>query len=218
MGVFSRWRDGRDFDLARLGVPRLFHGGAVVVEELAPMSPFLLEHEGRPTVLVRLDECPEAVVKAVEDGHCLLAAGWKLYSTYPLLIFSLFIYESPDRAPLTVEGYRRVTSGDVQDFVVSLGRSRGQGRVLLYSGDPPDLVGDGRFALRIPPFFSPPDLPYQTSRENLQILWLMFKIVARQHARIPEDQRDFAAAVKTHMKREPTMSSRSQFDSTGVKS
>lgn len=151
--MFSRWRRGRDFDLPSLRIPRLHGEGTFTIEGVRPMSPFLMMRDGEPTAIVRLDKLPESEVadlaKAVRDDRCLLAAGYKLYSTYPILICSVFIYDSPNGS-LTVEGYRDVTSADVQDFVVGLGGSGGQGRVLLYTGDPPVLVSSGKFALRIP--------------------------------------------------------------------
>lgn len=67
------------------------------------------------------------------------------------LIYSLFVYDSPDGPPLSFEGYRDVTSADVQDFVVRLGRAKGHGRVLLYGGEPLGLLATGRFVLHIPP-------------------------------------------------------------------
>lgn len=183
------------------------------------MSPFLMMRDGEPTAIVRLDKLPESEVadlaKAVRDDRCLLAAGYKLYSTYPILICSVFIYDSPNGS-LTVEGYRDVTSADVQDFVVGLGGSGGQGRVLLYTGDPPVLVSSGKFALRIPPLIAPVSFPCQASRLDLKRLWLMFKIVGQQRSRIPEDCLNFGAAVATHLKREPNMSARSTFDASGV--
>jgi hypothetical protein len=220
VSIFSKWRGGKDFDLASLDVPRLNAEGDIVIEALTPMIPFLLESEGKPTVMVRIEGLAEselaALVKAVRDDRCLLAAGYKLYSTYPVLIFSLFVYDSPDGSSLALEGYRKVTSADVQDFVVSLGRSGGLGRVLLYSGDSPELVGSGKFSLRIPPFIAPVSFPYRTNSRELQMLWLMFSAVTKQRARIPESRLDFDAAVTTHMAREPNMSGSTEFDRSGV--
>lgn len=220
VGILSRWRDGKDFDLTRVRVPRRQGDGAVIVEDIAPMSPFLLEFEGKPTVLIRLDGLPEdevaGLAKAASDDHCILAVGYKLYSTYPILISSLFIYDSSSRPPLTLEGYRDITSADVQDFVVSLGHSGGRGRVRLYEGDPPKLISHGQFALRIPPFIVPTTFPYHTRRRELQILWRMFKVVAIQRARIPQDRLDFKAAAETHMSRTQNMTGRSVFDNSGI--
>lgn len=220
VSIFSKWRGGKDFDLASLDVPRLNADGDIVVEALMPMIPFLLEFEGEPTVMVRLEGLAESevagVVKAVRDDRCLLAAGYKLYSTYPVLIFSLFIYDSPDGSSLALEGYRKVTSADVQDFVVSLDRSGGVGRVLLYSGDSAEVVGSGKFFLRIPPFITPVSFPYRTNSTELQMLWMMFSVVTKQRARIPENRLDFDAAVTTHLARERNMSSSTGFDRSGV--
>jgi hypothetical protein len=222
VSIFSKWRGGKDFDLASLDVPRLNAEGDIVVEALTPMVPFLVEFEGMPTVMVRLEGLTESevarVVEAVRDDRCLLAAGYKLYSTYPILIYSLFVYDSPDGSSLALEGYRKVTSADVQDFVVSLGRNGGLGCVLLYSGDRRELVGSGKFSLHIPPFITPTSFPYRTNSEELRMLWLMFSLASKQRARIPESRLDFDAAVTTHMAREPNMSSSTEFDRSGVKS
>jgi hypothetical protein len=220
VSIFSKWRGGKDFDLSSVDVPRLNAEGDVVVKAIPPMIPFLLELEGKPTVMVRLEGSPESevagLVKAVRDDRCLLVAGYKLYSTYPILIFSLFIYDSPNGSPLTLEGYRKVTSADIQDFVVSLGRSGGLGRVLLYGGDRPEPIASGQFFLRIPPFIMPTNFPYRTNSRELQMLWLMFSVAAKQRARIPESHLDFDAAVTTHLAREPNMSGSSDFDRSGI--
>lgn len=221
MEIFANWRHRKDFDLTAVQVPRLHREGPVVVEHLATMSPFLMEHESEPTVILRLEGLPgpevAGLAEAVKNDRCLLVVGFKLYSTYPVLIFSTFIYDSLTD-PLTVDGYRDVTSADVQDFVVSLGRNGGQGRLLLYDGDPPELIGSGRFALQIPPFFVPTKFPAQPSGTGLRMLWMIFQVVAQQRARIPEDRLDFKAAVATHMAREPNLSNRSEFDRSGIKS
>lgn len=220
MGLFSSWRDRKDFDLARIRVPRLHGTGDIIIEDIQPMSPFLMEYEGTPTILIRIDEDPNSevgeIARAVKDRHCLLAAGYKLYSTYPILIYSLFIYDSPTRPPLTLEGYRDVVSSDVQDFVVSLGRSGGEGYVHLYSGDPLDRLGRGKFTLRLPPFIAPVTFPHQTSRLDLKSFWLEFCVVAQQRARIPEGSLDFKAAVATHVARTAMIGPRSVHGSSGT--
>lgn len=219
MGILTRWRDGKDFDLTRLRVPRRGSEGAVIVEKLAPMSPFLLAQDGMPTALVRLAGIPEdevaGLAKAVDDDRCLLVAGWKSYSTYPIFIASLFMYDSPG-APLTSEGYRDITTADVQDFIVGLGHTGGFGQARLYAGDPPELVAQGRFALRLPPFIVPTKFPYQPERIDLETLWLMFKVCAKLRARIPEETLDFKAAVDTHLARTGNISARSDFNNSGV--
>jgi hypothetical protein len=218
--LFSRWRHGKDFDVPSLRIPRLYGEGAVTIEDVRPLSPFMMMLDGEPTAIVRLDGLPEAEVaglaKAVRDDRCLLAAGYKLYSTYPILIFSVFIYDDSPNGSFTVEGYRDVASADIQDFVAGLGGSGGRGRVLLYTGDPPGLVGSGKFALRIPPLIAPVGFPCQVSRRDLKRLWLMFRIVGQQRSRIPEEDLNFRAAIATHLKREPNMSARSTFDASGV--
>jgi hypothetical protein len=212
--MFGKWRRRRDFDLSSVDVPRLAGDGEVIVERLAPMVPFLLDHDGAPTVIVPLDGLPaaevEALAAAVRANRCVLIAAYRLYSTYPVLIFSLFVYDTPDGPPLSLEGYRDVTSADVQDFVVRLGREEGRGRVLLYGGEPRRLLAEGEFVLRIPPFITPA-LPHRTSRTELKMLWLIFAIAAQQRARIAPE--DFKAAVDAHMAREPNLTARS--DPTG---
>lgn len=220
MSIFSRWRRGKDFDLSRVAVPRDEPGGDVVVESLAPMVPFLMDDGGTPTVLVRLDDTPESEVAglaaAVDAGRCVLVAGYKLYSTYPILIFCLFIHDSPTGPPLRLEGYRDIVLADVQDFVVALGRTGGRGTVRLYAGDSPAPVAQGRFAVRIPPFFTPTQFPHRTDPKDLRLLWLMFSVVARQRARIPASELDFHAAADTHMARTENMTSRSVIGPTGT--
>ena len=184
------------------------------------MTPFLLAYQGSPTVLVRLDGLPDdevaALAKAVDDDRCLMVTGYKLYSTYPVFIASLFVYDSPDGSPLCLEGYRDIATADVQDFVVGLGRAGGTGNVRLYAGDPPELIGQGRCTLRIPPFITPTRFPYRPSRTELRTLWLMFTVVAQQLARIPAQRLDFMAAAQTHMAQTQNMTSRSVFDNSGV--
>lgn len=210
--MFEKWRGRKDFDLSRVDVPRFGEAGQVVVEEIAPMTPFLLDKDGTPTVVVRLagvpgDEAAE-LADAVRADRCVLLAALRLYSTYPVLIYSLFVHDSPSRPPLSIEGYRDVTVADVQDFVVRLGQAKGRGRVLLYGGEPLGLLATGRFVLHIPP--QPVNLWADTSWRELRMLWLMFAIAAQQRARIPDHERDFAAAVDTHMAREPNLTSRSE--------
>lgn len=210
--MFEKWRGRKDFDLSRVDVPRLGGAGRVVVEDIAPMTPFLLERDGEPTAVVRLDGLADdevgALADAVRADRCVLLAALRLYSTYPVLIYSLFVHDTPDGPPLSIEGYRDVTSADVQDFVVRLGHAKGRGRVLLYGGEPLELLATGRFVLHIPPRLV--GLWADTSWRELRMLWLMFGIAARQRARIPERERDFAAAVETHMAREPNLTDRSE--------
>lgn len=183
----------------------------MAVEDIAPMTPFLLERDGEATAVVRLDGQADddvgALADAVRADRCVLLAALRLYSTYPVLIYSLFVHDTPSGPPLSIEGYRDVTSADVQDFVVRLGHAKGRGRVLLYGGEPLGLLATGRFVLHIPPRVV--DLWSEPSRRELRMLWLMFGIAAQQRARIPEHERDFAAAVQTHMAREPNLTGRS---------
>lgn len=203
--MFEKWRSRKDFDLSRVDVPRWVGAGPVVVEAITPMVPFVYDDDGEPTVIVRLDGLPDDEVAALADAvradRCVLLAALRLYSTYPVLIYSLFVFDSPDRPPLSVEGYRDVIVADVQDFVVCLGKAKGHGRVLLY-GD--ELLATGRFKLAIPPCFTPPLVGTPSWRE-LRMLWLLFSIAAQQRARIPEQDLDFEAAAATHMARHPNL-------------
>ncbi|SEO49624.1 hypothetical protein [Amycolatopsis saalfeldensis] len=209
--MFEKWRSRKDFDLSTADVPREASTGDVVVERIAAMMPFLLEQDGEPTVIVRLEGLPDeevsALAKAVREDRCLLLAALRLYSTYPVLIYSLFIYDAPGTPPLSIEGYRDVVLADVQDFVVRLGRTNGHGRVRLYGGEPFGLLATGRFVLRIPPRIVVDW--QQPSKLELRALWQLFVIAAQQRARIPEPDRDFAAAVRTHEEREPNLTLRS---------
>ena len=206
--MFEKWRSRKDFDLSTVDVPRTVDEGDVVVEHIAAMTPFLTEHNGEPTVIVRLDGLPgdevHALAEAVRADRCMLLAALRLYSTYPVLVYSLFVYDSPDGPPLSVEGYRDVTSADVQDFVVRLGRAKGRGRVLLYGGEPLGLLATGRFVLHIPPRLA--NLWQEPSSwRELRMLWMLFVVAAQQLARIPVRELDFAAAVRTHMAREQNL-------------
>lgn len=199
--MFGKWRSRKDFDLSTVDVPRRGNEGDVVVERITAMTPFLIERDGEPTVIVRVDGLPgdevQALAEAVRADRCMLLAALRLYSTYPVQIYSLFVYDSPDGPPLSIEGYRDVTSADVQDFVVGLGRTKGHGRVLLYGGEPLGLLATGRFVLHIPPQLGHPQ--QEPSWREMQMLWMLFVIAAQQRARIPERGLDFAAAVRTHM-------------------
>jgi hypothetical protein len=211
--VFEKWRSRKDFDLSTVDVPRRAGEGDVVVERITPMTPFLIEHDGEPTVIVRLDGLPDdevhALAEAVRADRCMLLAALRLYSTYPLLIYSLFVYDSPDGSPLSLEGYRDVTSADVQDFVVRLGRAQGRGRVLLYGGEPLGLLATGRFVLHVPPQLLH-SWQEPSSWRELRMLWMQFVVATQQRARIPERDLDFTAAVRTHMAREQNLTVRSE--------
>ncbi|MEJ3748816.1 hypothetical protein WEI85_36750 [Actinomycetes bacterium KLBMP 9797] len=210
--MFEKWRSRKDFDLSTVDVPRRADEEDVVIEHIAAMTPFLIEQDGEPTVIVRLDGLPgdevDVLAEAVRADRCLLLAALRLYSSYPVLIYSLFVYDSPDGPPLSLEGYRDVTSADVQDFVVRLGRAKGYGRVRLYGGEPLGLLATGRFVLHIPPRLV--HLWQEPSRRELRMLWLLFVIATQQRARIPERDLDFAAAVRTHMAREQNLTLRSE--------
>lgn len=203
--MFEKWRSRKDFDLSRVDVPRREAQGPVLVDTLTPMTPFVYDDDGVPTVIVRLDGLPDDevadLVDAVRADECVLLAALRLYSSYPVLIYSLFVFDSPDRPPLSIEGYRDIVVADVQDFVVRLGLNKGYGRVRLY-GD--ELLATGRFTLRIPPCITAP-LPHTPSWRELRMLWMTFTIAAQQRARIPAQDLDFAAAVDTHMARRPNL-------------
>jgi hypothetical protein len=209
--MFDKWRARKDFDLSTVDVPREAETGAVVIDKITPMVPFVYDDDGEATVIVRLDNLPAdevtALAEAVRADRCMLLSALRLYSTYPVLIYSLFIFDSPDRPPLSIEGYRDVVLADVQDFVVRLGKAKGRGRVLLHGDD--GLLATGRFTLRIPPCITAP-LPHETSSRELRMLWLMFSVAAQQRARIPERDRDFGAAVQAHMEREPNLTGSSE--------
>jgi hypothetical protein len=205
--MFEKWRTRKDFDLSQVDVPRSAGTGPIRVEAIMPLVPFVYDDNGEPTVIVRLSGVPDDEVAALADAvrvdRCVLLAALRLYSTYPVLIYSLFVFDSPSRPPLSVEGYRDVTVADVQDFVVRLGQTRGRGRVRLYNGGG-ELLATGRFTLRIPPCITAP-LPHETSWRELSMLWSMFTVAARQRARIPEQDLDFKAAAATHMARQPNL-------------
>lgn len=210
--MFAKWRRRREFDLSTVDVPRLGGGGDVVVEELAPWTPFLFDDDGEATAIVRPEGLPadevEALAAAVRADRCVLLVAYRLYPAYPVLIFSLLVHDRPGGPPLSIEGYRDCTSADVQDFVVRLGRMKGRGQVRLYGGEPFGPLATGRFTLRIPPLAGPG--PRRTSWRELRMLWLMFEIMVRQRDRIPARDRDFAAAVAAHMAREPNLTTASE--------
>lgn len=211
--MFEKWRSRKDFDLSTVDVPRRGDEGNVVIEHLTALTPFLIERDGEPTVIVRLEGLPSdevhALAEAVRADRCMLLAALRLYSTYPVLIYSLFVYDSPDGPPLSLEGYRDVAVADVQDFVVRLGRAKGRGRVLLYGGEPLGLLATGRFVVHIPPQFVHP-LQEPPSWRELRMLWMLFVVATQQRARIPERDLDFTAAVRTHVAREQNLTVRSE--------
>jgi hypothetical protein len=208
--MFAKRRNRVAVDLPT-GVSRPAGGGEILVEELAPWTPFLLD-DGEATVIVRPEGLPadevEALARAVRADRCVLLAAYRLYPTYPVLIFSLLVHDRPGSPPLSIEAYRDCTSADVRGFAARLGSGKGRGRVLLYGGEPLGPLATGRFTLRIPPLAGP--VPRRTSWRELRMLWLMFEIMVRQRDRIPAACRDFAAAVAAHMAREPNLTAGSE--------
>jgi hypothetical protein len=219
---FSRKRR-EVFDLAALGLPRgrpegrlplPFDHGVVYhissCDELArtmvPMSPFVLDVQGTPTVLVKLAgltarEAAE-LARAVTAGESLLVAAYRSYPTYPVLVLALFVYDSPGD-PLRFEGYRDLATIDVQDFAVGLDRTDGIGQVRLYD-ESAQLLATGQFGLRMPPFSST-TFPYQSTTEDLNRLWEICRLGAAWYHSLPPARRDFTAAADAYIAAEPPL-------------
>jgi hypothetical protein len=225
MGLFSRRGRGRDeFDLASLRLPRLEvkpEIGVVadrttvrmlttcdgdIAPTMAPMSPFVLAVQDEPTILVKLAGLSAAeaaeLSRAVRAGGCLAVAAYRSYPTFPMFVLALFVYDSLED-PMRFEGYRDITTADVQDFLVALDRTGGRGQVRLY-GESAELLATGPFALRLPPF-GRVTFPYRTTGRDLHGLWQACKAAAAWLHQIPESRRNFAAAVNEHVSKEPPL-------------
>ncbi|MBB5837057.1 hypothetical protein [Kribbella italica] len=220
MGLFSRKR--RDaFDLGELGLPRVMPGveerpaGNVVwrlssCDDLArsavPMSPFVMDVQGTPTVLVKLAgltarESAE-LARAVAAGDSLLVAAYRSYPTYPVLVLALFVYDSPND-PLRFEGYRDLATVDVQDFAAGLDHTDGIGQVRLYD-ESAQLLATGQFGLRMPPFSST-SFPYRSTTQDLNRLWEICRLGAAWYHSLPPARRDFGTAVDAYISAEPPL-------------
>jgi hypothetical protein len=222
MGLFSRKRR-EAFDLAELGLPRVRPGveqrpgsehGMVFhlrsCDELArtvvPMSPFVMDVQGTPTVLVKLAgltarEAAE-LARAVTAGDSLLVSAYRSYPTFPVLVLALFVYDSPND-PLRFEGYRDLTTVDVQDFAVGLDRTDGIGQVRLYD-ESAELLATGQFGLRMPPF-DRTTFPYKSTAQDLNRLWEICRLGAAWYHSLPPAGRDFNAAVDAYVAAEPPL-------------
>ena len=177
-----------------------------IAPSIAPMTPFVLAVEDEPTMLVKLAGLSHAegaeLARAVAADESLAVAGYRSLPTYPVFILALFVYDAPSD-PMRFEGYRDVTTIDVQDFVVALGRSGGRGQVRLYS-DSAELLAVGRFALRMPPF-QQVHFPYTTTPNELHELWQLLQLSAGWYNSLPAARRDFELAVEAHMGKEPPL-------------
>ena len=139
------------------------------------------------------------LARAVAADESLAVAAYRSLPTYPVFILALFVYDAPGD-PMRFEGYRDVTTIDVQDFVVALGRNAGRGQVRLYS-ESAELLAVGRFALRMPPFHQV-TFPYSTTSNELHELWQLLQLAAGWYNNLPAAQLDFESAVETHMAKE----------------
>jgi hypothetical protein len=175
-----------------------------IARTMAPMSPFVLDVQGTPTILVKLAglSAREAgeLARAVEAGDSLAVAAYFTYPTYPVLVLALFVYDSYDD-PLRFEGYRDVTTADVQDFVAGLDRTGGEGKVRLYD-ESAGLLAVGSFGFRMPPF-GRTKFPYRSTTKDLEGLWQLLGYCAEWYHRIPPASRDFNTAVDIHLATEP---------------
>jgi hypothetical protein len=213
-----------DFDLATIDLPRVEVTPELevaaermtvrtytacdehIAPSIAPMTPFVLAVEDEPTMLVKLAGMSYAegaeLARAVAADESLAVAAYRSLPTYPVFILGLFVYDAPGD-PMRFEGYRDVTTIDVQDFVVALGRNGGRGQVRLYS-ESAELLAVGRFALRMPPF-QQVDFPYATTPNELHELWQLLQLSAGWYKSLPATARDFETAVETHMAKEPPL-------------
>lgn len=213
-----------DFDLATIDLPRVEVTPEVsvvaermtvrtysacdeyIAPSIAPMTPFVLTVENEPTMLVKLAGMSRAegaeLARAVAADDSLAVAAYRSLPTYPVFILALFVYDAPSD-PMRFEGYRDVTTVDVQDFVVALGRKAGRGQVRLYS-ESAELLAVGRFALRMPPF-QQVRFPYTTTPNELHELWQLLQLSAGWYNSLPAARRDFGMAVEAHMDNEPPL-------------
>ncbi|MGC4939513.1 hypothetical protein [Kribbella sp. DT2] len=222
MGLFSRKRR-EAFDLAELGLPRVVpgaperpageHGVTIrlrscddIARSASPMSPFVLDVQGTPTVLVKLAGLTERegaeLASAVTAGDSLLVAAYRSYPTYPVVVLALFVYDSPND-PLRFEGYRDLATVDVQDFAVGLDRTDGIGQVRLYD-ESAQLLATGQFGLRIPPFDAT-KFPYKSTTQDLNRLWEICRLGATWYHSLPPARRDFDTAVDAYIAAEPPL-------------
>ncbi|WP_460653646.1 hypothetical protein [Kribbella endophytica] len=222
MGLFSRKRR-EAFDLAELGLPRVRPGmperpagehGVVMrlsscddlARTMVPMSPFVLDVQGTPTVLVKLAGLTARegaeLARAVTAGDSLLVSAYRSYPTYPVLVLALFVYDSPSD-PLRFEGYRDLATVDVQDFAVGLDRTNGIGEVRLYD-ESAQLLATGQFGLRMPPFGGTA-FPYQSTTQDLNRLWEICRLGAAWYHSLPPAGRDFTTAVDAYIAAEPPL-------------
>ncbi len=225
MGLFSKKKEPEPdrFDLAALGLPRVQPVSDLGVtsermtvwsltscDDLArtmvPMSPFVLDVQGTPTILVKLAglSAREAgeLARAVEAGDSLAVAAAFSYPTYPVLVLSLFVYDTYDD-PLRFEGFRDITTADVQDFAAGLDRTGGEGKVRLYD-ESAGLLAVGRFGLRMPPF-SRTKFPYRSTAKDLNGFWQVLRDCAAWYHRVPAAGLDFNTAVDTHLATVPPL-------------
>ncbi|MFF0744990.1 hypothetical protein ACFYVL_31775 [Streptomyces sp. NPDC004111] len=205
-------RHHRDYDLDALPLPHpgpLYAdlSGAIPADSVTPLVPFYAADEQGPLAVVRMDAPSvdelSAVKDAVDQGRCLLVSDLNSYPTYPIMTFSLFLYDRPE-GPLRLEGFPDVALADIQHFVAAVGRHGGHGRVMLYSGYPAEYVTTGWFTLKLPPFRDVL-FPHEVNAEHLQRFWAMYRHAVDLRGRIPEEHRDHTQAVATHMETEPPL-------------
>jgi hypothetical protein len=183
---------------------------ADMAAQIAPMNPFLtLGPDGGPVALVRLEGLDEADVStltaAVRAGHSQLVPRYRSMPTYPVLALALAVYDRPDADAFVFEGFRDITTADVQRFLTALGKpdggSGGTGTVYLYAPSPvgADLLASGDFTVRLPPR---PERwqAHTTSAEELRQLWQVVVLGSIWLRDLPESKRDFGTAVDDYVK------------------
>jgi hypothetical protein len=182
------------------------------VEELAaeivPMNPFLaVGPEGAPVAVIRLEGVDDADVatlaEAVHDGRSQLVPRYRSMPTYPVLALALAVYDRPDADAFVFEGFRDLTTADVQDFLTALGRpggSDGRGTVYLYApaGAGVRLLAQGPFDVRLPPRPERYEA-HRTTADELRQLWQVVVLGAIWLRQLPEGRRDFAKAVDDYV-------------------